>query len=95
MQDENTLIPRRLDTPARILVWDPNQVVLLVSFVFLGIALKNPLLWIVVGLAVNFVYGQLFGSKPPGYMARWAYWFLPVRVGYSCMPPSSQREFIG
>ena len=31
MNDYDTLIPRRLDTPARILVWDPSQVGLLVT----------------------------------------------------------------
>ncbi len=95
MNDYDTLIPRRLDTPARILVWDPSQVGLLVTFVFLGIALHNPILWILIGLIVNFIYGKLFGSKPRGFMAHWSYWHTPLRIGFGCLPPSSFREFIG
>lgn len=95
MNDLDTLIPRRLDEPARILVWDPSQVGLLVAFVFLGIVLHNPILWIALGLIANFIYGRLFSNKPRGYMAHWFYWMTPFRHGYRCLPPSSFREFIG
>jgi TraL protein. len=95
MNDLDTLIPRRLDMPARILVWDPSQVGLLVAFVFLGIALHNPIMWIGFGLFINFIYGRVISNKPRGFVSSWFYWILPFRAGYTRIPPSSFREFIG
>jgi conjugal transfer pilus assembly protein TraL len=88
-------IPTRLDEPARILMWDASQVGLLVAFVFLGILLKDPLTWIVAGLALAHVLGKFTGGRHRRYLLHWTYWHLPVGTGFSRTPPSHLREFIG
>lgn len=91
----DTRIPTRLDAPARVLMWDSTQLGVLVAFVFLGVMLRNPVSWIIAGLAVAYVIGRLTGGRHPRYLLHWAYWHLPGGMGFDRTPPSSLREFIG
>lgn len=95
MSDLDTRIPSSLDEPARILMWDTSQVGVLVAFIFLGVMMRDPITWIVAGLAVAFLLGKLTGGRHRRYFLHLCYWYLPFRSGFTRTPPSHIREFIG
>jgi conjugal transfer pilus assembly protein TraL len=95
MNDLDTRIPSSLDEPTRILMWDANQVGIAVACVFLGVMLRDPITWIVIGVFVAFAVGKLTGGKHPRFFVHWAYWRLPFRSGFKRTPPSWLREYIG
>ena len=96
-------VPRRLDAPAKFLLWDFD----LVASGIAGLAFGIIRFYIVVGGVYGFsgiwgdtppyakpAYSRLKQKRHPGYGLHYLYWQFPFRT-FKRTPPSSRRFFVG
>ena len=80
-------VPRRLDPPAKFLLWDFD----LVAF---GIIVNSLLMGAVASYAAIWAYSRLKQKRHLGYGLHYLYWQFPFRT-FKRTPPSSRRFFVG
>lgn len=100
MSANSTYIPRRLDDPWKVGLWDMDVAIpWLVTFGIFYTALGGIMGMIVGGAAGTFVgmkASKLKSDKHPAFAMHWAYWNLPdFIVKLHCTPPSHHRRMIG
>ncbi len=90
-------IPRRLDDPGKLLFWDVDLALLVVTGFLVGLYSMN-LLVMAASLTISIVlasrYGKLKAGHHPGMAKHFVYWHGGV-PSFKVTPPSHFRELIG
>ena len=94
MLEQNLYIPRRLNDPPKLFVFEADAALLFLSCMFFGIMSKQLSIGIVAGAVLSYYYSKSKSGKHPAFMLHIFYWILPIKVLMRC-PPSSIREFLG
>ena len=93
---ESHLILHRLDDPVRILYWTVDEAALALLAPFIGSALDQPWLGVlvsVVGTASLIKLKKCFGG---GTLKHALYWYFPHNsTQLKATPPSAIREYVG
>ena len=93
MSEKPYFIPRRLDDPPLLFLWQADSVLLVVFFFILGCLLQVPVIATLLGLSVARAWGRLRESGSRGLLPALLYWYGPFwLVG---RPMSSVREYLG
>ncbi len=100
MSIDNTYIPRRLDDPWKIGLWDIDVAIpWLFCFGIFYVALggfMGIVGGIVTGTIIARTLGRLKADKHAAFALHWAYWSLPSGIVHlACVPPSHHRRLIG
>ena len=93
--DEDLRIPRRLDDPPRIFLWEMDVFMVWSGGVFIGIMAGYMLTGIGIGVGFGWAYSKLKSGKHPGFLVHLAYWHLPSGFSLRRAPPSAERRFYG
>lgn len=99
--DESYLIPRRLDDPPMLAMFDADEAAAFLVPVVTGfMVIKTAVavvLGVVFGIALARMLSRLKSEGGPGFGKQLMYWYLPaeysVRLRHT--PPSHLREFVG
>jgi len=100
MSDNGTYIPRRLDDPWKLGLWDMDVAIpFLFAFMLAQAAIGGITGWL-VGVPMGLLAGKLMSrtkaARHPAFLFHWAYWHLPtVIVRLDCTPPSCIRRMVG
>lgn len=97
MNDESRLsIPRRLDDKPKMLWWDLDQAIVVMTCLAVGIVAEMLMLGIGVGLLLGYLYSKAKSGKHPSFAVHLMYWFMPEYcMKFKKTPPSYQNEFTG
>jgi len=98
MDPERYLIPRRLDDPPQLFLWDADEAVLVVLFALMGALLGGG--WgLAVGLGLGvFLARALARVKEEGgrqVLMAWVYWHTPSDWWFRGRAASHVREYLG
>ena len=87
-------VPRRLDAPAKFLLWDFDLVASCITGLAFGIIVNSLLMGAIASYAAIWAYSRLKQKRHPGYGLHYLYWQFPFRT-FKRTPPSSRRFFVG
>jgi len=87
-------IPRRLNDPPKLFLWDMDIAMLFSTCFILGAIAGSAILGSIVGGALGHYYGRLKSGKHPAYAVHLVYWYLPIGK-MKAVPPSHIREMLG
>jgi len=98
MQDRSShYIPRRLDDQGKLLFWEIDQALIIITGFLIGLYSMN-LAVMAVSIPLSVVaasrYGKLKAGHHPGMAKHVAYWYLGLPKT-KVTPPSHFRELIG
>ncbi len=95
MQQDDYLIPRRLDDPPTFFFWDADIAVVMIIFLLLGALLG----WALVGGVLGFLLARgldrIKADGGQGVIPRFLYWYTPSEWWLKARAPSHVREYIG
>lgn len=94
LQESDTYVPRRLDAPAKFLLWDFDLVAAASAGFGVGIAVNSFYVGLFASCLAAWGYSRLKGSRHPGYGLHYLYWHLPFKT-FKRTPSSSRRHFSG
>jgi conjugal transfer pilus assembly protein TraL len=90
-------IPSRLDDPGKLLFWDVDVALVVVTGFMIGVYSANIAVFItsILGsMALASAYGKMKSGKHPGMSKHIIYWYLGL-PRHKVTPPSWFREMIG
>lgn len=94
---DNGYIPRNLDNPPKILIWELDVVaVFFLPIWFFGFIVKEFFLAIVVAFLLSYFFRKIKSSSHPKFLKHLFYWYLPAGIGgikLNSLPPSHVRNF--
>lgn len=97
MNDNKYYVPRTLDSPAKVIFWEVDEVILFVACFLLGIISGYVFTGLIIGAILMIIYSKLKNNRGAAYVKQSAYWFLPSNLFFKLYktPPSHIREFVG
>lgn len=97
MSHENCRIPRTLDDPALLFLWELDTAVVFLIWVIVGAVLGGLglLFGVFIGAVCTRGYTRLKEEGGRGLIAKMVYWFTPLSTLFSTQNPSHVREHIG
>ena len=71
-------VPRRLDAPAKFLLWDFDLVASGIAGLAFGIIVNSLLMGAIASYAAIWAYSRLKQKRHPGYGLHYLYWQFPL-----------------
>ena len=95
MDDNDYWVPRNLDAPALLVMFElDTSIIVIIVFMLFGV-----LNMVVIGIVAAYVLGKAYtylkeeGGR--GLLVKVAYWYTPSYIWLSPRHPSHLREYIG
>lgn len=81
-------LPRHLDMPQRILIFQVDELVPAAVFFMIGLGTGHVIKMIILALASVWVMRRFRDTQPDGYLYHWLYWygFAPARCRQTLNP---------
>ena len=95
MLDEDYWIPRHLDAPSLFFIWDADNAVIVIAFIFIGALLNMLSVGVVLAIIFGRGYARLKEEGGRGLLMKILYWYTPSDWWLTKRYPSHRREFIG
>lgn len=95
MDDNDYWIPRNLDAPPLMFMWEADSAVLVIFCVILGGVLNMFLMGVVLAIVVGRGYAHLKDEGGRGLIMKILFWYTPSETWLSKHIPSHIREYIG
>lgn len=95
LNQEQYIIPHRLDDPPKFLWWDFDVAILFMGCMLIGIMSNQVMTFTFIGFFVAMGYQKVKAGRSRAFGLHALYWFLPTKFGFRITPPSAMREFIG
>lgn len=92
MSDRPYFIPRHLDDPPMLFLWQADSVLLVVFFFILGCLLQIPIIATLLGFLAARAWGRMRESGARGLLPALLYWYGPLWL--TGRPSSSVREYL-
>lgn len=73
--EEGVRIPRGLDSPPQLLLWQVDELSPVIAGMIIGIAIEQLIICIFIGFLMVKVYKKLRDGRPDGYPIHFLYWF--------------------
>ncbi len=93
--DQEFWIPRTLDAPPLLFVWEADVAFAYAIWVFIGMVADMMVVGVVLSLILGKAYVKLKEEGGNGLIVKFLYWFTPSDLWLSKRHPSSVREYIG
>lgn len=87
-------VPRRLDAPAKFLLWDFDVVASGAAGFGVGIVANSMMMGFFAATLAIWGYSRLKAGRHPAYGLHYLYWHTPFKT-FKRTPPSSRRHFAG
>jgi conjugal transfer pilus assembly protein TraL len=88
-------VPRALDAPMKIFVWDFDVVMIFIVIYGLGLAMGAAIVPGIIGAFLAGAYSKIKSGRQQGYSIHLLYWHMPFSIGNKRTPPSCARNFVG
>jgi conjugal transfer pilus assembly protein TraL len=95
MDEEDYWIPRHLDAPPLLFLWEADSAILVVFWLIVGGVLNMFLLGLVLAIVFGRGYATLKEEGGRGLLMKILYWYTPSELWLSKRIPSHIREYIG
>jgi conjugal transfer pilus assembly protein TraL len=95
MDEEEYWIPRHLDAPPLLFLWEADSAILVVFWLIAGGVLNMFLLGLVLAIVFGRGYAHLKEEGGRGLLMKILYWYTPSELWLSKRIPSHIREYIG
>lgn len=99
MSDLKYVLPKTLDDPIKVFLWDIDYVIVALFPAGVGMLAEQILLGLAGSFLLGWSYARVRAGKHPAFLKHFLYWKLPSTLGLGLrakrLSPSSQREFIG
>lgn len=89
-----SFVPRKLDAPAKFLLWDFDQVAAAAAGFGIGIIVNSLMIGALASVVCMWAYVRLKAGRHPRYGLHCLYWHTPFKT-FKRTPPSNRRRFIG
>lgn len=93
--EDDFWIPRNLDAPALMFMWEADSAILVILFLILGGVLQMPILGFFLAIVVGKAYQYLKEEGGKGLIVKILYWYTPSDLWLSKRYASHIREYIG
>ena len=87
-------VPRKLDAPARFLLWDFDTVAVGAAGFGIGIIVNSILVGSICTIACIWAWTRIKAGRHPRYGFHFLYWHTPIKP-FKRTPASSKRHFNG
>jgi len=94
MNEEDYWIPRQLDAPNLFFMWDADNAMIVIVFIFLGGMMNMFFVGIVLAIIFGRAYARLKEEGGRGLLVKILYWYTPSDWWLTKKLPSHVREFI-
>jgi conjugal transfer pilus assembly protein TraL len=94
MNQDDFMIPRNLDAPPLMFMWEADSAAIYILFVFLGALMQMFLFGIFCAVVVGRAYARLKEEGGKGLLMKIVYWYTPS-TWLTQRHPSHIREFYG
>lgn len=94
MSNENFMIPRNLDAPPLMFMWEADSASIYILFVFLGALMQMFLFGVFCAVIAGRAYARLKEEGGKGLLMKMVYWYTPS-TWLTVRHPSHIREFYG
>lgn len=95
MEYDDYWIPRNLDAPALMFMWEADVAILFLMCFFLGAMMQMTIFGLILGLLGVRALNRIKEEGGYGLMQRALYWYTPSDAWLSEKHPSHIREFVG
>ena len=95
MDAAHFVIPRRLDDPPQLFLWDADEAVLFLFLALLGALLGQAVAGIVLAWLVGRAFARVKAIGGRAIVVRWLYWHTPSAWWCRTRAASHVREHIG
>lgn len=95
MEEEDYWIPRNLDAPPLMFMWEADSAILVIFWLIVGGVLNMFLMGLVLAIAFGRGYAHLKEEGGRGLLMKILYWYTPSEIWISKRIPSHIREYIG
>lgn len=92
---EDYWIPRTLDAPPLMLMFEADVAMIFLFIVFLFMTMQATLFGLVLGVIAARGYSKLKEEGGKGLLIKILYWYTPSGVWFTDSRPSHIREYIG
>lgn len=95
MDEDDYWIPRNLDAPALMFMWEADSAVLVIFWLIVGGVLNMFLMGVVFAIVFGRGYAYLKEEGGRGLLMKIMFWYTPSEIWLSKRVPSHVREYIG
>jgi len=95
MDEQNYWIPRTLDAPPMIFLWEIDSASIAIFWIVAGGLMGMPILGCVFAYLMCVAYAHIKEEGGQGLLVRILYWYTPSSSWLSKRFPSHVREFFG
>lgn len=95
MDQQDYWIPRNLDAPALLFMWEVDTAMIVIFWLLIGGLLNMLPLGIMLAIAFGRGYSYLKEEGGRGLLVKVLYWYTPSDMWLSRRIPSHIREYIG
>lgn len=95
MEDEDYWIPRNLDAPPLLFMWEADSAILVIFWLIVGGVLNMFLMGVVLAIVIGRGYAHLKEEGGRGLLMKILFWYTPSEMWLSKRIPSHIREYIG
>lgn len=95
MNDEDYWVPRNLDAPPLLFMWEADSAMLVIFWLIMGGVLNMFLVGVVFAIAFGRGYGHLKEEGGKGLLMKIFFWYTPSETWLSKHIPSHIKEYIG
>lgn len=95
MDEEDFWIPRHLDAPPLLFMWEADSAILVIVCILIGGLLNMFLMGVVLAVVLGRGYAHLKEEGGRGLIMKILYWYTPSDVWLTRRIPSHIREYIG
>lgn len=95
MDEDDYWIPRNLDAPALMFMWEADSAVLVIFWLIVGGVLNMFLMGVVLAIVFGRGYAYLKEEGGRGLLMKIMFWYTPSEIWLSKRVPSHVREYIG
>lgn len=95
MDESQYWIPRHLDAPPLLFLWEADSAMLVITLLIMGGLLNMFIVGVVLAYFVGRGYQQLKEEGGRGLITKVLYWHTPSDIWLGRHLPSHQREWVG
>lgn len=95
MDEQDFWIPRNLDAPALLFMWEADTAMIVIICLLLGGLLNMLPLGLLLAIALGRGYAYLKEEGGRGLLVKVLYWYTPSEMWLSKRLPSYIREYVG
>jgi len=92
--DQDYMIPRNLDAPPLLFMWEADSAGVYLLFFFLGALMQMFVFGVICAIVVGRAYARLKDEGGKGLLMKMVYWYTPSSW-LTTRHPSHIREWIG